>query len=182
MGGLYADMVSSALSNIETTFAGITETDLERAAKAIWTSRRTYTFGVGVNSANAHNFTYLTLTGIVEFHAIPKTGSAATDDLVWVNSEDILIAMTFRPYRREVVETAKDRARAGSHRHRYLGQLRLADNHRCRPSLRGVRRNPSVLPFLGRDHCASRNTAQLRGRQRLAVNRGSGRALPPAVS
>ncbi len=104
LGELYADMVASTLSNIETTFGGIKETTLKEAAEAIWASRQTYTLGVGVNSANAHNFTYLASTGMVQFHAIPKPGSTATDDLAWADERDVLIAISCKPYRREVVE------------------------------------------------------------------------------
>lgn len=104
LGELYADMVSSAISNVETTFAGTTAERLKAAAEAVWASRRTFTLGVGVNSANAQNFTYLASTGMVEFYAIPKVGSTATDDLAWADHEDVLIAITCKPYRREVVE------------------------------------------------------------------------------
>lgn len=104
LGELYADMVASTLSNIEETFAGINETTLKEAAEAIWASRQVFTLGVGVNSANAQNFTYLASTGMVQFHAIPKQGSTATDDLAWADERDVLIAITCKPYRREVVE------------------------------------------------------------------------------
>ncbi|MEO0328482.1 MAG: MurR/RpiR family transcriptional regulator [Pseudomonadota bacterium] len=104
LGDLYADMVASALQNIENTFAGINEDTLKLAAELIWASRRTFTLGVGVNSANAQNFTYLASTGMVEFFAIPKTGSTATDDLAWADQRDVLIAITCKPYRREVLD------------------------------------------------------------------------------
>lgn len=104
MGDLYADMVASALRNIEATFADISEETLKSAAEVIWSSRRTFTLGVGVNSANAQNFTYLASTGMMEFFAIPKTGSTATDDLAWADGRDVLIAITCKPYRREVLE------------------------------------------------------------------------------
>lgn len=104
LGELYADMVATTLSNIETTFAGISEQTFKEAAEAIWASRQVFTLGVGVNSANAQNFTYLASTGMKQFHAIPKTGSTATDDLAWADERDIIIAITCKPYRREVVE------------------------------------------------------------------------------
>lgn len=104
LGQLYADMVTSTFENIESTFAGIDETLLKSAAEAIWNSRRTFTLGVGVNSANAQNFTYLASTGMVQFHAIPKLGSTATDDLAWADHRDVLIAITSKPYRREVLD------------------------------------------------------------------------------
>lgn len=107
LGSLYADMVSAVLENIETTFSDIKENELKQAAEIIWNSRRTFTLGVGVNSANAQNFTYLASTGMVQFHSIPSLGSTATDDLAWADERDVLIAITCKPYRREVIEACE---------------------------------------------------------------------------
>ena len=104
MGALYADMVQDALRNIESTFAGISAEALRDAATAIWNSRDVYVLGVGINNANARNFTYLASTGMVRFHAIPRAGSVPADDLAWADERDILIAITVKPYRSEVVE------------------------------------------------------------------------------
>ncbi len=104
MGDLYVEMVSSAIRNIEETFATIKEVDLQAASKIIWASRNVFVLGVGVNNANARNFTYLASTGMVSFHSIPRAGSVATDDLAWANENDVLIAITCKPYRIEVLE------------------------------------------------------------------------------
>ncbi|AHC99959.1 MurR/RpiR family transcriptional regulator [Leisingera methylohalidivorans] len=107
LGGLYADMAGAAIRNIEETFAGIDAASLETAAKAIWESRQVFTLGVGVNNANARNFTYLASTGMKQFHAIPRPGSTAVDDLAWADGDDVLIAMTCKPYRTEVIEAIR---------------------------------------------------------------------------
>ena len=104
LGGLLADMASAALQNIEDTFATVAEPQLRAAAEAIWAARRVFTLGAGVNNSNARNFTYLASTGMVQFHAIPRPGSTPIDDLAWSDERDVLIAITCRPYRREVVE------------------------------------------------------------------------------
>jgi DNA-binding MurR/RpiR family transcriptional regulator len=107
LGGLFADVVGAAIRNIEETFAGLEPDRLENAARAIWNCRSVYTLGVGVNNSNAHNFTYLASTGMVDFHAIPKTGSVAVDDIAWADERDVLITMTSTPYRTEVVEATR---------------------------------------------------------------------------
>ncbi|QGX98814.1 MurR/RpiR family transcriptional regulator [Roseovarius faecimaris] len=107
MGGLYADLLNAAIRNIEDTFAGISADNLQAAAEAIWNSRNVYVLGVGVNNANARNFTYLASTGMTQFFAIPKPGSVATDDLAWADERDVLIAMTCRPFRTEVIEAVR---------------------------------------------------------------------------
>ena len=107
MGGLYADMVASAVRNLEETFAGIGAARLQAAAEAIRDSRQVFVLGVGVNGANARNFSYLASTGMSGFQAIPRRGAAAADDLAWADGRDILIAMTCRPYRTEVIEAVE---------------------------------------------------------------------------
>jgi len=107
LGDSYRDMVSSAIRNIEETFASIDASELQRAASVIWNSRQTFTLGVGVNSSNAQNFTYLASTGMVQFHAIPKPGSVPADDLAFADKDDVLIAITCKPYRNEVVEAVE---------------------------------------------------------------------------
>lgn len=107
LGGLYADMIGAAIRNIEDTFAAIPADRLEAAARAIWASRNVFTLGVGVNNSNARNFTYLASTGMVQFHAIPRAGSTPVDDLAWADARDVLIAITCKPYRVEVVEAVR---------------------------------------------------------------------------
>ncbi len=107
LGGLYADMVGGAIRNLEDTFAAISAEDMRAAAQDIWTSYQVFTLGVGVNHANARNFSYLASTGMVRFHSIPRAGNSATDDLAFAGKDDVLIAITLRPYRREVVEAVQ---------------------------------------------------------------------------
>ena len=107
LGGLYEGMVNAAIQNIEDTFASIDTADLKAAASAIIKSRQTFTLGVGVNSSNAQNFTYLASTGMVQFYAIPRSGSTPIDDIAWADQRDVLIAITCKPYRTEVVEAVQ---------------------------------------------------------------------------
>ena len=113
LGDLYADIINTTLSNIEETFAGIDEGQLHAASEMIWNSRSVYTLGVGVNSSNAANFTYLASTGMKDFHAIPRAGSTPADDLAWADERDVLIAITCKPYRTEVVEATEVSRRQG---------------------------------------------------------------------
>jgi DNA-binding MurR/RpiR family transcriptional regulator len=83
-----------------------TPSTLKEAAEAIWAARQVFTLGVGVNNSNASNFTYLASTGMVQFHAIPRP--AASPPTIWPGpTRDVLIAMTCKPYRREVVEAVR---------------------------------------------------------------------------
>ncbi|MEM8554190.1 MAG: MurR/RpiR family transcriptional regulator [Pseudomonadota bacterium] len=104
LGELYAEMVGAALRNVEETFAGISADALQAAAEAIWNSRQIFVMGVGVQNANARSFTHLASTGMPQFHTIPRAGSTAVDDLAWANGQDVLLAITLKPYRSEVIE------------------------------------------------------------------------------
>ena len=44
---------------------------------------------------------------MVQFHAIPRAGSTPVDDLAWADKSDVLIAITCKPYRKEVVEAVR---------------------------------------------------------------------------
>lgn len=111
MGALYAASAESALDNIEGLFASTDHRAIEVAAREIVTARRCYALGVGVNNAIAQNFAYLAGMAIDGVRALPQGGTLPVDGIARAGASDILIAMTFRPYRREIVE-AVDVARA----------------------------------------------------------------------
>ncbi|MEX3011860.1 MurR/RpiR family transcriptional regulator [Hoeflea sp. TYP-13] len=104
---LYADMAASAIRNIEETFAATSDGAMKLAADAIVAARRTFVLGVGVNSSNARNFTYLADMAVDTIEAIPRYGSNAIDDLARAEAGDVLIAMTCKPYRSEVVDAVE---------------------------------------------------------------------------
>ena len=104
LGSLYADMAESAIDNIEQSFAAADAERLKAAADAIVDADHVYVLGVGINHALARNFSYLASMAMDRVEAIPRPGSVAVDDLARAGERDVLIAMTFKPYRREVVE------------------------------------------------------------------------------
>ncbi len=104
LSGLYAGMAASAIGNIENSFAATDAAQMKAAADAIVAARRTFVLGVGVNNTLAQNFAYLTDMALENIVAIPKSGNTAIDDLARAGPGDVLIAMTFKPYRTEVVD------------------------------------------------------------------------------
>jgi len=107
LGGLYADMAASAISNIEQTFAATDAECLQAAADAIVQARHTYVLGVGINYSLARTFAYLSDMAVDNIQAIPRAGNLAIDDLVRAGPKDVLLAMTFKPYRSDVVEAVE---------------------------------------------------------------------------
>ena len=111
LDGLYARMAEAAISTVEEFYAANAPADLKAAADDIVAARRTYVLGVGVSNPPARNFAYLAGMALDTVTAIPQAGSLPADDLGRAGPEDILLAMTFKPYRQEVVqavETALD--------------------------------------------------------------------------
>ncbi|MCP4328214.1 MAG: MurR/RpiR family transcriptional regulator [Alphaproteobacteria bacterium] len=114
-GGLMRDMAASVLANVEALYAGIDAAAMKGAADRIVAARHTYVLGLGVSHALAHNIAYLAHMALDSVTAIPRDGSLPVDDLVTAGRHDVLIAMTFAPYRSEVVsavEMAKEQGMA----------------------------------------------------------------------
>ncbi len=112
-GELLTEMASDALANIEALYAGITAEELKAAADRIVEARATYVLGVGIAHALARNFAYLAGMALETVIAIPKDGSLPVDDLVRAGPGDVLLAVTFEPYRTEVVQAVQTARRQG---------------------------------------------------------------------
>lgn len=112
-GGLFAAMASSSLDNIEQTFAETDAEQIKAAADAIVEARQTYVLGVGINHTLASSFAYLADMALEKVVAIPKDGGLAIDDIARAGPDDVLIAMTFKPYRSDVLEAVEIAKRQG---------------------------------------------------------------------
>ena len=113
LGGLHAAMAESAMANIEQCFADNDAERLKAAADAIVAARHVYVLGDGMNHALARNFSYLAGMAMDRIEAIPREGRLSIDHLVRAGKGDVLLAMTFKPYRRDVVEAVKIARRQG---------------------------------------------------------------------
>lgn len=106
-GRLYGSMAASTMENIEQLFADTSAADLKLAADRIVAARATYVLGVGFAYALAHNFAYLARMALNTVAAVPQDGSLPIDDIARAGPEDVLVAMTFEPYRVEVVDAVR---------------------------------------------------------------------------
>ncbi|MXW90699.1 MAG: MurR/RpiR family transcriptional regulator [Rhodospirillaceae bacterium] len=112
LAGLYKAMAEASLANIESLYSAADAQSLKRAADAILAARQTFVLGVGVAHAVARNFAYLAGMAVDNVRAIPRDDGIPIDSIARAGQGDVLLAMTFRPYRREVVEAvavARDR-------------------------------------------------------------------------
>lgn len=106
-GGLFGEMAAMTLENIEQLFAGLTADEVKAAADRIVAARTSYVLGVGISYALAHNFAYLARMALDSVVAVPQDGSLPIDDLARAGPDDVLLAMTFSPYRSEVVDAVR---------------------------------------------------------------------------
>lgn len=107
LAGLYGELAAASIANIEGLFSGTDAGAIKAAADEIVAARTTYVLGVGIANPLARNFAYLASMAVDTVTAIPRDGSLPVDGLVRARKGDVLVAMTFRPYRREVVEAVK---------------------------------------------------------------------------
>ena len=113
LGRLYADMAAVTIRNIETTLAASDATQMEQAALTLHRAQKRFMLGVGINHALAESFCYLADMASLPIEAIPKFGSLAIDDLAHAGKDDVLIAITFKPYRQEVVSAVNQARNQG---------------------------------------------------------------------
>ncbi len=106
-GALLSNMVASALGNVETLFASIDADKLKAAADLLVSARRANILGVGTAKPLAENFAYVASMSsgpdAGQVAAIPVLG-LAIDDVARMRPSDVLVAMTFSPYRTEIIE------------------------------------------------------------------------------
>jgi len=104
LGSVYADIAGSALENVEKMFAGIAAEELQQVADAIVAARRTLIIGVGANYPLAQQFAYLVGIVLDNVASLPRQGNVPMDSAVRAGDGDVVVAITFAPYRAEVVE------------------------------------------------------------------------------
>ncbi len=109
-GRLLSDMAETTLENVEQLYADTDAGAMKSAADRIVSSRATFVLGVGICHALTSSFAYLARMAIDNVTAIPRDSAPPIDDIAKAWPEDVLLAMTFEPYRVEVIE-AVDAAR-----------------------------------------------------------------------
>lgn len=113
-GALYSEIASSALDNVQQMFSETTADELKAAADLIVDARRVYVLGVGTGFALAHNFWYVTRMAFDHIIQVPRTGTLAIDDISRIGPKDVLLAMTFQPFRTDVIEAFERAKDAGA--------------------------------------------------------------------
>lgn len=104
LAGLYTEIATASITNIERLFSGTTSLAIKAAADDIVQAPTTYVLGTGMANSIAAHFTYLAGNAIGKVTAIPRDGLLPADGLARAGTTDALLAMAFKPYQHEVID------------------------------------------------------------------------------
>lgn len=102
-GQLYSQMAAASLANIEQAFSTVGADDLKQVADRLVAARRVLVLGAGSCYWLAQQFCYVAGMGFAHIRPAAIDGYHAVDHLAVMVPGDILLVMTFSPYRDEVV-------------------------------------------------------------------------------
>jgi DNA-binding MurR/RpiR family transcriptional regulator len=102
-GALFSKIAETNIAGIEKLFSRLTAAEIKVAADWIVQSRRTYILGAGISYSVAHNFWYVAHMAFDHVVLVPGIATLPLDDISQIGSKDVLLAITFHPYRADVV-------------------------------------------------------------------------------
>ncbi|MEJ1994858.1 MAG: MurR/RpiR family transcriptional regulator [Limibacillus sp.] len=112
--GILSEMAGAVSDNLERGFVKQDPKHLEAVCDAILGARLVYIAGVGSAYSLAHQFWYVARMAFDNMLPVPREGSQPIDDLAHVGAEDLLIALTFQPYRVETMAAVRLAKRRGA--------------------------------------------------------------------
>jgi DNA-binding MurR/RpiR family transcriptional regulator len=113
-GALLSQMAGASMATVEQLFVDVDAAELKTVADTILEARRTAVLGVGTAGPLATNFCYVGGMVAPNLVAIPTNGGLPIDDVARLAPGDVLLAMTFSPYRVEIVEATRMAADLGA--------------------------------------------------------------------
>lgn len=111
---ILSEMAAAIADNVEQGFRKQDIRGLEQACDAILQAKCVYVLGLGAAYSLAHQFWYVARMAFRHIVPIPRHGSQPIDDLAFIGSDDLLIALTFQPYRTETLEATRMARRRGT--------------------------------------------------------------------
>jgi DNA-binding MurR/RpiR family transcriptional regulator len=163
-------MASACLENTERMFEQQSTRNLDMAVDWMLGSKRVFILGLGLAYPLAYNFWYVARMGFDHFILTPRHGSQPSDDLIRMDENDCLLAMTFQPYRRETLSAVRLAKQSGA---KTIGITDSTAASLCRESDLGLV-SPTHTPHFF--HSNSAVTALLESLCALLVVRGGEKA------
>lgn len=111
---LYAGMVGATVTNLESLFSQDNTASLVEVARSIIAAQRVMVTAVGSCYPLASYFHYVARMALPKVTLTPQTGSLPLDDLIDIGPRDVLLLISFKPYRRETIDAALLAKRRGA--------------------------------------------------------------------
>ena len=111
---ILGEMASAIADNLERGFRKQDAGELEQICDAILEAKRVYVLGLGSAYSLAHQFWYVARMAFEHINPVPRHGSQPIDDLATIGKDDLLIALTFQPYRAETMGAVRLARRRGA--------------------------------------------------------------------
>lgn len=105
-GHLYAGMADATVTNLEMLFSQVDAARLTATAKSIISARRVVISAVGSCFPLAHYFHYVARMALSNVCVTPQAGGLPVDDLIELGPKDVILLISFKPYRRETIDAA----------------------------------------------------------------------------
>jgi DNA-binding MurR/RpiR family transcriptional regulator len=102
-GTLLRKIAETNIISLEHLFSRSTAAEVKTVADCILRSRRTYALGAGISYSVAHSFWYVAHMAFDHVVLVPGVSTLPLDDISQIGSKDVLLAITFHPYRTDVV-------------------------------------------------------------------------------
>ncbi|MBY8977457.1 MurR/RpiR family transcriptional regulator [Rhodobacteraceae bacterium NNCM2] len=107
------EMAGATAANLDAMWQGQRAAQLEAVADAMLAAPRVYVLGMGSAYSLAHQFWYVARMGFDHIVPIPRHGSQPIDDLAWMKPGEVLVALSFQPYRAETMQAVEAAHAAG---------------------------------------------------------------------
>ena len=107
-------MAEGCLDNCERMFDQQSVQELSQAVEWMIAAKRVYVLGLGLAYPLAYNFWYVARMGFDHFILTPRHGSLPSDDIIRMNENDCLLALTFQPYRRDTLDAVRLAKKTGA--------------------------------------------------------------------
>ncbi|MEM1419963.1 MAG: MurR/RpiR family transcriptional regulator [Pseudomonadota bacterium] len=109
-----SEMAATTAENLDVMWRRQASKELDSIADAILKAPRVYVLGMGSAYSLAHSFWYVARMAFDHISPIPRHGSQPIDDVAWIQPEDVLVALTFQPYRTETLAAVRRAQEVGA--------------------------------------------------------------------
>ncbi len=108
------EMAEAIADNVERGFRKQEVAQLEAVADRILAADRVFVAGMGSAYGLAYQFWYVARMAFEHITPIPRHGSLPIDDVALIGGRDLLVALTFQPYRAETMAAVRLARRNGA--------------------------------------------------------------------